>query len=153
MYRLLSIVLLAMVACRTPEPPPCTIPDGLRIRWGTWIDSLGILEGYQLEPSGTVVRYRQSTQSATPTILDTLSTTIDRPTHCNVATSLRSAFVINQTYVVIGPLSHYIEYATPTATLRAVWDSRYETYGSRYFRAIFRWLNYMVGFTDEDTPR
>ncbi|GIV53819.1 MAG: hypothetical protein KatS3mg039_0337 [Candidatus Kapaibacterium sp.] len=153
MYRrLLSIALLLIGACRSTESLPCTLPADLRIRWGTWNDSLGVLDGYQLEPNGTVVRYRQSTQSATISTLDTLPVSIESTVRCSVATSLRDAFLQNQTYVVIGPLSHYVEYATATATMRAVWDARYQTYGSRHFRAIFRWLNHLIG-SDESPDR
>jgi hypothetical protein len=153
-YRLLSITVLLIAACRTAPPtPPCSIPEGLHIRWGVWNDSLGVLEGYQLEPSGRVLHYRQGVQTGQQTLLDTLPQTIERRTHCDVAISLRNAFIQNQTYVVIGPRSHYVEYATPSATLRAVWDARYETYGSRHFRAIFRWLNHLIGLRDEAAHR
>lgn len=125
--------------------PPCTMPEGLLIRWGSWYDSLGILRGYQLDREGRVVEYEQTVKNGQIRLLDTLAVHIEPKTHCDVALSLKNAFLHNQAYVVIGPVSHYVEYTTPTATLRAVWDSRFETYGSRHFRAIFRWLNYLIG--------
>lgn len=138
------IIAALLTACRT-SPPPCTIPTGHVIRWGTWYDSLGVLRGYQLDERGIVSRYEQYIDSPTLRILDTLAVAIEPQVHCDVLASLRTAFLREQAYVVIGPVSHYVEYATPSATLRAVWDSRFETYGSRHFRAIFRWLNHLIG--------
>lgn len=122
------------------------------IRWGTWVDSLATLEGYQLTATGTVARYRQSTRTGEISVIDTLSATIPQKTHCDVAFSLQNAFIRNQTYVVIGPVSQYVEYTTPQATLRAVWDTRFQTYGSREFRAIFRWLNSLIGVHSDAHP-
>ncbi|GIV49480.1 MAG: hypothetical protein KatS3mg038_0001 [Candidatus Kapaibacterium sp.] len=148
----ISIAAVVFAACASTSPPPCTLPPGHVIRWGTWLDSLGRLEGYQLAWNGTVTRYQQSIQSGQLRILDTLTVRIEPQTHCAVATDLRNAFVQHQTYVVIGPVSHFVELATPSATARAVWDARFETYGSRHFRAIFRWLNHLVG-NDEAAHR
>lgn len=148
----ISLATLLFAACASSPPSPCTLPPGHVIRWGTWIDSLERIEGYQLEWNGTVTRYQQSTQSGQIRILDTLEVYIEPHTHCAVATDLRNAFVQNQTYVVIGPVSQYVELTTATATARAVWDARFETYGSRHFRAIFRWLNYLVS-NDEAAHR
>lgn len=134
----------ALLSCQSAPIPPCTIPEGLLIRWGSWYDSLGILRGYQLDREGTVIQYEQNVQNGQIRLLDTLTVHIEPKTHCDIALSLKNAFLHNQAYVVIGPASHYVEYTTPHATLRAVWDSRFETYGSRHFRAIFRWLNYLI---------
>ncbi|MCX7930101.1 MAG: hypothetical protein N2663_05210 [Chlorobi bacterium] len=122
------------------------------IRWGVWNDSLGLLTGYQLFPDGTVQRYRRAYTATSDETLDTLPVRINADTHCRIADALRSAFIHNQAYTVIGPISHYVEYNTPTAALRATWDARYETYGSRHFRAIFRWLNHSIG-NDENSYR
>lgn len=146
----ISLAVLLM-ACSS-SPPPCTVPEGVIIRWGTWDDSLKTLQGYQLDWRGTVVTYRQTTTQLEPTLLDTLRVTIPRQTHCQVVEALRQAFVRNQTYFVLGPESHYVEYVRGTTVLRAVWDTRFQTYGSREFRAIFRWLHHLVG-NDEAARR
>ncbi|MCX7936195.1 MAG: hypothetical protein RMK00_03955 [Bacteroidota bacterium] len=140
-----AVVAVGLLSCRSTSPPPCMVPVGHVIRWGVWNDTTGMLSGYQLRWDGQLVRYSQHRDSPAVYIFDTLSIQIPRQTHCDIALSLRNAFLREQTYVVIGPLSHYVEYNTPTATLRAVWDARFETYGSRHFRGIFRWLNSLVG--------
>ncbi len=140
-----SVIVLFCACARTIYPPPCTLPTDHVIRWGTWFDTLGVIGGYQLHWNGTVSSYEQNIRTGDMHVLDTLTISIERKTHCDVVTDLRNAFVQNQTYVVIGPVSHFVELSTSNTTARAVWDSRYETYGSRHFRAIFRWLNHLIG--------
>jgi hypothetical protein len=146
MRLVISAAIVLFCACaRTIPPPPCTLPTDLVIRWGTWFDTLGVIRGYQLQWSGIVSSYEQNIRTGDIHVLDTLTISIERKTHCDVATDLRNAFVQNQAYVVIGPVSHFVELSTSSTTARAVWDARYETYGSRHFRAIFRWLNHLIG--------
>ncbi len=107
------------------------------IRWGTWVDSSTVLDGYEIDAQRRLFKYKASEYSV-KYLRDSIGV-VPAGVFCFYADTIRKTFVRIQSLSVHAPRMHYIEYQNPDAnlSLRAVWDARYQTYGSREFRAIF----------------
>ena len=119
--------------------PDCIKPGmkDMLIRWGVWIDSTGNVQGYELDAHSIIWKYSASTKKENY-IRDSICTiSIDRL--CSIVDTVRKTFLSIQSYTVLAPRMYYVEYQNPAGNvnLRAVWDSRFQTYGSKEFRAIF----------------
>lgn len=125
----------------TTKRTDCTLPKQLLLRWGAWNDSLGVLKGYELDADMRLWKYTAYTNRNTYS-RDSIGT-VAKPSVCYFADTTRKAFLYVQTLFVKGPVSHFVEYNNPErdVALRAVWDARYQTFGSKEFRAIFDSLN------------
>ncbi len=123
------------------------IRPGMRevsIRWGDWMDTTAILNGYEIDAQGRLFKY-QASPYAERYLRDSIGT-VDRAALCFYIDTVRKTFLRIQSLGVRAPHMRYIEYQNPEAqlSLRAYWDSRFQTYGSREFRAIFDSLSTLV---------
>ncbi len=116
----------------------------VRVRWGDWIDSTDVLSGYEIDAQGRLFKYSASPHSQ-KYLRDSIGT-VSREQLCMSIDTVRKTFLKIQTLWVHAPHMRYVEYQNPEASLslRAVWDSRFQTYGSREFRAIFDSLSTLV---------
>ncbi len=147
----LTTALLALDACGSSTPalsnyPSCIRPGmrEIRIRWGDWIDSTAVLTGHEIDAQGKLFAYQASPYSV-KYLRDSVSH-IDTAQVCYWVDTVRKTFLRIQSLTVHAPHMRYVEYQNPDAhlSLRAVWDSRFETYGSKEFRAIFDSLQTLV---------
>lgn len=141
----LLLLLCLLFACggsstalqKTKEARDCSLPNDLLIRWGVWNDSTGVLKGYELDANARLWRYTTSTKRSTYD-RDSIGT-IEKPQLCYFVDTVKKTFLAVQTLYAPGQISRYIEYQHPTANvnLRAVWNAKFQTHGSKEFRAIF----------------
>ena len=107
------------------------------LRWGEWNDTTKVLDGYELDARGCLYKTKAA-EFAERYMKDSLCM-LPQPVFCRYADTVRATFLKIQSLTVRAPRMRYVEYQNQPAgvNLRAVWDRRFETYGSREFRAIF----------------
>ncbi len=107
------------------------------LRWGEWNDTTKVLTGYEVDARGRVFR-TQAAEFSERYMRDSIGV-MPVSAFCMFADTTRATFLKIQSLTVRAPIMRYVEYQNPLArvTLRAVWDKRFQTFGSREFRAIF----------------
>ncbi|MBL7976257.1 MAG: hypothetical protein JNJ85_15175 [Candidatus Kapabacteria bacterium] len=113
----------------------------LLIRWGVYYDSTGTLYGYEIDANARLWRYVASTKKSNYE-RDSIGT-VSASQLCFFKDTVRNTFIKIQSLFVPAKTRHFIEYQNPAnqVSLRAMWDARYQTYGSKEFRSIFDSLN------------
>ena len=129
-----------------PQESDCIRPGmkDVRVRWGEWNDSTDVLTGYEFDTQGRLYKYSASPHSV-KYLRDSIGT-ISKRSMCFYVDTVRKTFLRIQSLYVHAAAMRYVEYQNPDAqlSLRAVWDSRFQTYGSKEFRAIFDSLSTLV---------
>lgn len=107
------------------------------LRWGDWNDTTKVLDGFELDARGCLYKTKAA-EFSERYMRDSLCMLPQR-VFCRYADTVRTTFLKIQSLTVRAPRMRYIEYQNHAAgvNMRAVWDRRFETYGSREFRAIF----------------
>jgi hypothetical protein len=114
------------------------------LRWGEWNDTTKVLTGYELDAKGRLYR-TQAAEFSERYLRDSIAQ-VPVPVFCMYADTTKATFLKIQSLTVRAPIMRYVEYQNPPAriTLRAVWDKRFQTHGSREFRAIFDSLSTFI---------
>lgn len=132
-----SCTLFWQCGTASTSSKPCVYSNTeTMIRWGLQ-DSLKNLSGYELDAQGRVWKYSKLANSSTYQRDSVAQTSVDFM--CFALDTTKKAFIKVQTLYYPGALSHYVEYVNPIGhvNLRAIWNKRYNTYGSQDFRFIF----------------
>ncbi|MFM7774951.1 MAG: hypothetical protein ACKO9V_08975 [Candidatus Kapaibacterium sp.] len=114
------------------------------LRWGEWNDTTKVLAGYEVDAAGRLFR-TQAAEFSERYLRDSIGT-MPVASFCMFTDTTRATFLKIQSLTVRAPVMRYVEYQNPPArvTLRAVWDKRFQTFGSREFRAIFDSLSTFI---------
>ncbi|MCS6966011.1 MAG: hypothetical protein NZ473_04500 [Candidatus Kapabacteria bacterium] len=120
-------LLTSCAACRSI--PPCVTPalQEVRLRWGTQ-DSLGLtIRGYELTAHAELFQYEAIGDS---TLWRRRLGYIDGALYCRLLLQAHRAFQAVPAFYVPADSQHFVEYRSPVALMRAVWNPRYRTHGN-----------------------
>jgi hypothetical protein len=126
---------------------PCidtTTSKGLIIRWGTEHDSVGVVEGFQLDAHGYLFSFNGRKGDTALVLTD--AGFVEQQEYCTRAAAVKEAFLRTQAMNVRGARGRFVEYRNPATGvyLRVVWNPDLQTFQSRFFRAEYDSLQLMV---------
>ncbi len=125
---------ILLIACYST--PPCLTPalSELRLRWGIQ-DSTGTnILGYELTSRGELFRYHATGDS----LLSRIQLgRIKGELYCRLLSQAHHAFLTVQAFYVPADTQRFVEYRSPTALMRIVWNPRYRTHGNELFWALY----------------
>lgn len=129
----------ALSGCSSPPPPPDCITSENRellVRWGD-IEEDKTVTGFAVHSNASMVSFAQKSLEAP--MKETELGVMDGVVYCETVKLIRTTFLEVQALHAPGNVSRFIEISNPPQGLylRAVWNPKYETFGSKEFRAIF----------------
>ncbi len=138
-----AVSLVGLVAACSSSQPDLPAPDCVKaedslvlMRWGT-VHADGRVEGHQLASSALLSAFEQADLKAEST-----STPVGRlrdSSYCAMLAALRSTFLKEAALYNPGEESRFVELSDPPRHLylRALWNAKYQTFGSKVFRALY----------------
>ena len=144
------VILLALAsACGTISDKTKTNciddnPESLILRWGGHNYKTGYLSGYQIDGKANLFSFEKKGSNSIYESIKIGNVNADR--FCELLNSSKKYFVEIQALNAPGDSSNFIEYINPVinTNLRAVWNERFKTYGSREFRELYDSLNTFI---------
>lgn len=112
------------------------------VRWGDYDTKSGQLRAYQFAGSLELATVRRETYQEQPEVA--VFQPLDGRVFCTWLRKTLDVFEQIQTLNAPGEMSRYVEYSTPKTTIRAVWNPKFQTYGSKEFRALYDSLMTLV---------
>lgn len=112
------------------------------IRWGDYDVKSGKMRAYQFSGSLKMSTVERESFGEQPEIND--FDKIEGEVFCKWLEKTVSIFEKIQTLNAPGDEARYVEYSTAKTTVRAVWNPKYQTYGSKEFRAFYDSLTALV---------
>lgn len=112
------------------------------IRWGDYDTEGGRLRAYQFNGSLELAKVKRETVSEQPDIEK--YGTMEGVQFCTWLRKSLDVFEQIQSLNAPGETSRYVEYSTPKTTIRAVWNPKFQTFGSKEFRALYDSLMTLV---------
>jgi hypothetical protein len=114
---------------------------GMILRWGGHNYKTNYISGYQIDNKADLYKFemKNSFEDAKTEKIGN----VDEERFCRLLKDTKRFFIEIQALHAPGDTSNFIEFINPVTNtnLRAVWNARYKTYGSREFRALFDSLN------------
>ncbi len=123
-----------MSACQSL--PPCMTPalQGTLLRWGEQ-DSNGVsIRGYELTTRAELFSYTATGDSI---LHRTRLGRLDARLYCRLLAQAHHAFLTTHAFHVPAPLQRFVEYRSPSAFMRAVWNPLYRTHGNELFWRLY----------------
>ncbi len=105
------------------------------IRWGNYDVNSGKLHSYQFTGSLALATVHRLTYREQP-VIDNIGA-IKGEVFCKWLAKTIETFEDIQTLNAPGETARYVEYSSSKATIRAVWNPKYQTFGSKEFRALY----------------
>lgn len=111
--------------------------EKLAITWGDVILKTGEIDGWRLNAKGEVLRFTREELNSDSIISKTSE--IDKSKLCSLISMINSEILKTQALNAPGDISRYVEFYNPeTGTnFRAIWNPKFQTVGSKGFRAIY----------------
>ncbi len=110
---------------------------GLTLRWGGHNYKTHALSGYQIDSEARLYRFEKT--KGDKEYKTTEIGKVKPRKICYLAGRVQQLFLKLQTLTAPGDSSNFIELINPATNFhqRAVWNVKFETYGSKEFRAVF----------------
>ena len=144
-YLFFYIFILIFVACSSHKPD-CYNENNkdLKLRWGYFISKTGKISGYQLNYDATLLKIRKT--NAEDKYTDSVLTCIDGEKYCKFLIMTRDTILKIQALNEPGDSLNFIEYLDHprNVRMRAMWNPKNKTFGSRGFRGIYDSLQTLV---------
>ncbi len=136
---LITVFLFITGGCKTAQTPSCLTDKqkGLIIRWGDYDNEKKEFNGYLLNTDAEYFSVKGGGLIGKHD--EELLGTIDSDNYCKLFHAIRKEFLATQTLNSPGDISRIIEFNNPTTNviLRAVWNPKFQTFGSKGFRKIY----------------
>lgn len=141
-----AVFTIAVMGCGTVSKsvkPDCFIDD-LILRWGGHNHKENILSGYQIDSEAFLYKFIKD--SLHPNYNIEKIGEVDKDRFCELLKTTKKLFIEIQALNAPGDSSNFVEFLNPgtNTNLRAVWNVRFQTFGSKEFRALFDSLNLFV---------
>ncbi len=117
------------------------------IRWGDYDTKGGRLRAYQFNGALELSKVKRETMSEQPDVEK--YATIEGQQFCKWFRKSLDVFEQIQSLNAPGEISRYVEYSTPKTTIRAVWNPKFQTFGSKEFRMLYDSLMTLVPETEK----
>jgi uncharacterized protein YceK len=107
------------------------------IRWGGHNMLTNQLAGWQINAKGKLMQFKKAGRESDYEFTE--FSTIDSNRFCKLLDTVQKYFLEIQALNAPGDSSHFVQFinSTTSTDIRAVWNMRYQTYGSREFRSLY----------------
>ncbi len=134
--------ILVITGCKTVQTPSC-ISDkqkGLIIKWGDYDNEKREFVGHIMKTDTEIFSVKSA--GLLGNYDKEASVSVAGDDYCKILNNIRKEFLSTQTLNSPGDISRIIEFNNPATNvvLRAVWNPKFETFGSKGFRKIYSQL-------------
>jgi hypothetical protein len=106
------------------------------ISWGELITETGEINGWSFDSKSMLYTYKKN---RTGDITREKITRIPKDKYCSLLSQIKQNILQTQALNAPGELSRFVEYSNSSSNvfIRALWNAKYETVGSKGFRHLY----------------
>lgn len=150
----LNLMIIFLFSCKTTDnsKPECLgngKMDKVELRWGGLNYKKSIISGYKIDTKFKIYKMSQKGKNDKLTFKEIGK--IDPNKFCLLVNEAQSLFLKIQALKVFADSSNFIEFINPElhSSAKAIWNSKFKTYGSKEFRKLFIKLDSLIGKNQE----